>query len=961
MARRAVWVLFFCTALQLLSGAPWAAGLPKEPILRIETGMHTALIKGAAVDAAGRWLVTASDDKSLRVWDLAGGDPRGAEIQAAVNPARILRPPIGAGNEGKLFAVAISPDGATVACGGWTGWDWDKTASVYFFDRASGRLLKRLDGFPEVIKALAYSRDGKKLAVALGAGKGVYLVRTADYRLAGLDVDYRSDCYGLDFDREGRLATVSWDGLVRLYDGSFKLVAKVKAPNGERPYSVAFSADGGKIAVGCDDSRKVAVLSGADLTPLYTPPGGADGGSLFSVAWSADGSALYAAGSYRNGQKYLVRRWEEGGKGRYADFPVADGNVMQLLPLANGGIAYAAVGPEIGIVNAAGAADFHLGSCVANYADRPLLLAGDGSAVGFGYGQTGTSRAVFAVADRSLTTAAPPAALVPPLLEAPGLRVTNWRHATAPLLNGNRLRLEEHETARSLAVAPNGSGFLLGTDWYLRCYDRQGTERWRVAAPGIAWAVNIAANGKVAVAAFGDGSIRWHRLADGKELLAFFPHADGKRWVLWTPSGYYDASVGGEELAGWHLNNGPDQAADFFPVARFRAVFCRPDIINRVLPAGDEAEAVRLSDAAAGRSREARSLLALLPPLVAISAPADKSVIDGSEAAVAFTVRSPSGEPVTGVRVLVNGRPVPFREQEKGGAIHRVTLALPEGGSEIAVIAENRHAASEPATVRVSRAVAQAASEEISLQPRLFILAVGVGAYPDKDLALDFAAKDAKDFAALMLRQKGGLYGEATARILTDAGATREAVLDGLAWLRRAATDRDTAVVFLSGHGITEPNGTYYYLPVNGQPEKLAGTAVVFSEIRNTLMSLPGKAVLFVDTCHAGDVLGGRNAASDVSSMVNELSSAENGVVVFASSTGGQSSLEDASWGNGAFTKALVEGVTGKADYTGRGRITVTSLDLWLSDRVAELTEGRQTPTTAKPRTIPDFPLALKR
>ncbi|HEY5512441.1 MAG TPA: caspase family protein, partial [Geomonas sp.] len=238
---------------------------------------------------------------------------------------------------------------------------------------------------------------------------------------------------------------------------------------------------------------------------------------------------------------------------------------------------------------------------------------------------------------------------------------------------------------------------------------------------------------------------------------------------------------------------------------------------------------------------------------------------------------------------------------------------------------------------------------------------VGVGAYPDKDLALDFAAKDAKDFAALMLRQKGGLYGEATARILTDAGATREAVLDGLAWLRRAATDRDTAVVFLSGHGITEPNGTYYYLPVNGQPEKLAGTAVVFSEIRNTLMSLPGKAVLFVDTCHAGDVLGGRNAASDVSSMVNELSSAENGVVVFASSTGGQSSLEDASWGNGAFTKALVEGVTGKADYTGRGRITVTSLDLWLSDRVAELTEGRQTPTTAKPRTIPDFPLALKR
>jgi uncharacterized caspase-like protein len=95
--------------------------------------------------------------------------------------------------------------------------------------------------------------------------------------------------------------------------------------------------------------------------------------------------------------------------------------------------------------------------------------------------------------------------------------------------------------------------------------------------------------------------------------------------------------------------------------------------------------------------------------------------------------------------------------------------------------------------------------------------------------------------------------------------------------------------------------------------------------------------------------------------VVNELSSAENGVVVFASSTGRQYSLEDKSWGNGAFTKALIEGVTGKADYTGKGRITITSLDLWLSERVQELTEGKQTPTTAKPRTIPDFPLAVKR
>jgi len=58
--------------------------------------------------------------------------------------------------------------------------------------------------------------------------------------------------------------------------------------------------------------------------------------------------------------------------------------------------------------------------------------------------------------------------------------------------------------------------------------------------------VNISSNGKLAVAAFGDGTIRWYRMSEGKELLALFPHGDRKRWVMWTPSGYYDTSPGGE-------------------------------------------------------------------------------------------------------------------------------------------------------------------------------------------------------------------------------------------------------------------------------------------------------------------------------------------------------------------------------------------------------------------------------
>ena len=98
---------------------------------------------------------------------------------------------------------------------------------------------------------------------------------------------------------------------------------------------------------------------------------------------------------------------------------------------------------------------------------------------------------------------------------------------------------------------------------------------------------------------------------------------------------------------------------------------------------------------------------------------------------------------------------------------------------------------------------------------------------------------------------------------------------------------------------------------------------------------------------------------ADVNGVLNELSSAEYGLVVLASSTGKQYSLEDPRWGNGAFTKALVEGLSGQADLKKRGRITHKMLDFYVSDRVDELTNGQQTPVNPSPQGVPDYPIAL--
>jgi uncharacterized caspase-like protein len=97
----------------------------------------------------------------------------------------------------------------------------------------------------------------------------------------------------------------------------------------------------------------------------------------------------------------------------------------------------------------------------------------------------------------------------------------------------------------------------------------------------------------------------------------------------------------------------------------------------------------------------------------------------------------------------------------------------------------------------------------------------------------------------------------------------------------------------------------------------------------------------------------------DINGVVNDFTSAENGVVVFAASEGREVAYEEQSWGHGAFTKALLEVLNGQADvFRGRREITVAGLEFWLSDRVKELTKDRQHPTSVKPNAIRDITVA---
>jgi uncharacterized caspase-like protein len=171
------------------------------------------------------------------------------------------------------------------------------------------------------------------------------------------------------------------------------------------------------------------------------------------------------------------------------------------------------------------------------------------------------------------------------------------------------------------------------------------------------------------------------------------------------------------------------------------------------------------------------------------------------------------------------------------------------------------------------------------------------------------------------------------------------------------------AMVFFAGHGVNDNLNRYFFCAHNFEEQSLLRTGVPYSDIRSAVEAISGKTPFFVDTCHAGNAIGARSRGglADVVGLVNELSSVENGVIVFTAATSRQNSLEDAQWGNGAFTKALVEGLKGAADIKNQGKITVSLLDFYVAERVKELTGGKQTPATVKPETVPDFPIAIRK
>jgi WD40 repeat protein len=137
-------------ALATLSLLPAAlpAAAAEGPYLELDTKGHMALIRSLVFTRDGSELISASDDKTIRVWEADTG-----------RLVRSIRGEIGEGDPGKVYAVALSRDGRLLAAAGALG----EGNPIRLYDFSSGTLIGLLKGHDDAVLSLDFSPDGEQL------------------------------------------------------------------------------------------------------------------------------------------------------------------------------------------------------------------------------------------------------------------------------------------------------------------------------------------------------------------------------------------------------------------------------------------------------------------------------------------------------------------------------------------------------------------------------------------------------------------------------------------------------------------------------------------------------------------------------------------------------------------------------------------------------------------------------
>ncbi len=269
----------------------------------------------------------------------------------------------------------------------------------------------------------------------------------------------------------------------------------------------------------------------------------------------------------------------------------------------------------------------------------------------------------------------------------------------------------------------------------------------------------------------------------------------------------------------------------------------------------------------------------------------------------------------------------------------------------------------------------------------LYVVAMGVSAYDDEEIALQYAAKDATDIINCFRTYGNG--SQKHVLLLTDKQVKDERVIAQISSFIRKAKPNDRVVMYLAGHGMLDDQLQYFYAPAGFDVEDIPGTGISMDVIRDCLQSTPARRrLLLLDTCHAGtlgeagqDKLAasgvplphGVQAVQTRGMKVKKVKTADKpekevlndvqkkryiedffsmdaqmrGINVLAASAGAEFAQESGKWKNGVFTSSLMRAMSRRApvDANADGLLSVEEMLHYVSGDVSTLTSHAQKPS----------------
>ena len=233
-----------------------------------------------------------------------------------------------------------------------------------------------------------------------------------------------------------------------------------------------------------------------------------------------------------------------------------------------------------------------------------------------------------------------------------------------------------------------------------------------------------------------------------------------------------------------------------------------------------------------------------------------------------------------------------------------------------------------------------------------YALLVGVGQCSYMPWSLPTTVLDSKAIREILVDTGLCGYDPQHIRLLNDAEAKRETILDGLGWLKQQASGDAEAmvVVYFSGHGWVDEAAQKYYLITNDVDAlDVPNTALTAEAFASGLRDISARRLLtIIDACHAEGVAKAKDGAAkpvklppgfDKSapppSLVEALRQGE-GRAVFSSSRGKQRSYIRKDEKLSIFTYHLIEALQGANNKTGDTQVKLSNLMNHLSTAVPE-------------------------